>query len=64
MKSFGAKVMMGGHGTIPSKSYKSRGLRNKRKAHWSLERRNEQMLKENRERDLLRQQEDFESFDD
>jgi len=56
--------MMGGHGTIPSKSYKSRGLRNKRKAHWSLERRNEQMLKENRERDLLRQQEDFESFDD
>jgi len=64
MKSFGAKVMMGGQGTVPSKNYKPRGLRNKRRSHWAYERKVAQMLKENREKELLRQQENFENFDD
>lgn len=67
-KNFGAKVMAGGAGSIPSKAYKPHGLRNKRRSHWANERRMAQMLKENREKELLRQQQEreegFENFDE
>jgi len=61
----GTSVLAGGSGSIPYSGYKKpQGLRNKRKAHWAQIRRTEQMLKENKERELLRgQQDDFESFD-
>jgi hypothetical protein len=68
MKNFGAKVFVGGIGSIPSSAYKAHGMKNKRKAKWAYERKVELMLQENRERDLLRQQQErdseFENFAD
>ena len=64
MKSFGSKVTMGGSGTVSCNGYKPKGLRNKRRTIWAQERKAAQMLKENRERELLQQENDFEDFDE
>lgn len=63
MKSFGARVVMGGYGTVASNGYKAKGLRNKRKSTWARERKDIQMLKDIRARELL-QDNDFDNFDE
>ena len=63
MNRNGPLVTMGGTGSVPSNNYKPKGLRNKRKAHWAQIRKTAQMLKENRERELLRgEQQDFDDY--
>jgi hypothetical protein len=64
MKSFGGKVAMGGYGTVSSNGYKAKGLRNKRKSTWARERKDLQMLKDIRARELLQQDNDFDNFDE
>jgi hypothetical protein len=64
MKSFGAKVTMGGSGTVSCNGYKAKGLRNKRKSTWARERKDLQMLKDIRARELLQQDNDFDNFDE